>query len=103
MKDLIIAIEKRVEELAAQSWNVGADARDVILAEIKWLETLLPKLENAVAAIGEADDAGLFDLKTSNLASINSKHRQAMRSLIRDNRPAEDCCKTGGCLCSTTQ
>ena len=45
MKDTIIAIEKRVEELAAQSWNVGAEARDVILTEIRWLESLIDSLE----------------------------------------------------------
>jgi hypothetical protein len=45
MKDLIIKLEKRVEELAQQSWEVQSEARDVILVEIRWLESLIADLE----------------------------------------------------------
>ena len=45
MKETIIKLEKRVEELAQQSWEVGSEARDVILVEIRWLESLIAELE----------------------------------------------------------
>lgn len=46
MKDLIIKIEKRAEELCTQTWVVtGQEARQVLLDEIRWLESLLPDME----------------------------------------------------------
>ena len=44
MKDLIIKLEKRVEELAQLSWATDS-AKAFILLEIRWLEELIAELE----------------------------------------------------------
>ena len=42
------------------------------------------KYEELIVTLNDANDAGLFDLKTSNLASINSEHRQKIRAALRE-------------------
>ena len=42
------------------------------------------KYEELIATLKKANDAGLFDLNTSNMASINSEHRRAIRAALRE-------------------